>query len=219
LSARQGQSSPATSANKGPMDIRVLLWPTRTSTKPVVVPDPASLPLRQDQVIAFVAAPKGVTPPQPRSVGELEEPGDVALTLPLTAAQSAARGTQPAVQFPSGTPPRTLQVTTLKQGTGSTAVAVGDLVAIDIAVGSWTGRRIVDSTWSSSPLVIRVGKGRMIEGIEKAVVGMREGQVVRAIIPPDLAFGAQDPGSGMGANATLVAVIRLAARQPPKTAS
>lgn len=212
LALRQGDACPGSSANRGPIDVRVLLWPTRSSPRPVLVPDPSTLPLRQDQVIAFVAAPVGVIPPQPRSVGELEEPGDVALALPLTAAQRAARGSQPTIRFPTDSPPRVLQVTTIRPGNGQ-PVKAGDLVAVDVVVGTWLSRSVVDSTWSSEPIVFRVGKGRMLEGLEQAVVGMREGQVVQVVVPPSLAFGVQDPGGGIGPNATLVVVMRLAARQ------
>jgi hypothetical protein len=204
----------------GKTNVRVLLWATPTTKTPVEVPDPKNLPLRQGQVIAFVAAPVGVVPPMPPSLGNLEEPGDVALALPLTAKQKAARGKQPDVKFPPGKAPSTLQVTTLTPGSGQ-PVKAGDLVAIDLALGGFTTKKVIESSWQyPEPTVIRVGKGRFLQGVEQAIIGMKEGQVIQAVIPSDLAFGAQDPGGGLGPNATLVVVIRLAARQagPAKTA-
>jgi FKBP-type peptidyl-prolyl cis-trans isomerase len=221
LSMKEGAACPAKSGKAATKaNIRVLLWATSKSKTPVEVPDPKNLPIRQDQVIAFVAAPAGVIPPMPPSLGNLQEPGDVALALPLTPKQKAARGKQPTVKFPTGTAPTTLQITTLTPGSGQ-PVKVGDLVAIDLALGGFANKKIVESSWQyDEPTVFRVGRGRFLQGVEQAIIGMKEGQVVQAVIPPDLGFGNQDPGGGLGRNATLVVVIRLAARQagPAQTA-
>jgi peptidylprolyl isomerase len=212
LSVKEGMNCP-NAKPAGKANIRVLLWANEKTRTPVEVPFPEKLPLRNGQVIAFVAAPAGFVPPMPPSIGTLAEPGDVALALPLTAKQKAARGTQPEVVFPSGNPPKELKVTTLTAGSGQ-PVKTGDLVAIDVAFGGFKNKKVIESSWKyEEPTVIRVGKGRYLAGIEQAIIGMKEGQVVQAVIPSDLAFGAQDPGGGLGPNAALVVVIRLVARQ------
>ena len=64
------------------------------------------------------------------------------------------------------------------------------------------------------PLVFAPGLGGLIDGFEQGVIGMRVGGKRRLIIPPELAFGAQDRRDANGqvivpGNSTLVYDIEI----------
>ncbi len=101
--------------------------------------------------------------------------------------------------------------TDLVVGTGATAV-VGNRITV-----SYTGW-LYDSTQpngkgkqfeSLASFPFTLGAGTVIKGWDQGVVGMRVGGQRRLVIPPELAYGNQSPGSGIPANATLVFDITL----------
>lgn len=86
----------------------------------------------------------------------------------------------------------------LEIGTGA-EVRSCDLVSVDY-VGSFTDGTRFDS--GRIPDAVP-GGGRLIPGFEQALVGMREGGRRRAIIPPNLGYGAGGTG-GIPPNSTLI---------------
>ena len=93
--------------------------------------------------------------------------------------------------------------------TGSGAVAkAGDKVAV-LYTGTLADGTVFDSTAGrGDPFVFRLGAGQVIKGWDEGVLGMREGEKRKLVLPPDLAYG--EGGSGpIPPNATLTFVIDL----------
>jgi FKBP-type peptidyl-prolyl cis-trans isomerase FkpA len=100
-------------------------------------------------------------------------------------------------------------------GTGTSA-APGNLVTV--AYTGWlhdAGRPDQKGSQfdSSSNFTFRLGVGAVIRGWDMGVVGMNVGGRRRLVIPPELAYGNQSPGSGIPPNATLVFEVALNAVQ------
>ncbi|XP_051985734.1 peptidyl-prolyl cis-trans isomerase FKBP11 [Xyrauchen texanus] len=57
----------------------------------------------------------------------------------------------------------------------------------------YTGRlmdgKVIDTSLSREPLVVELGKRSVITGLEQALVGVCEGQKIKAMIPAHLAYG------------------------------
>ena len=137
----------------------------------------------------------------------------IALALVLGAALSAAgcggsnSSTSPSTSAPPSAP---FSQTDLREGTGATATQ-GRTVIV-----SYTGW-LYDPTKteskgaqfdSSATFSFQLGVGRVIQGWDQGVVGMKVGGQRRLIIPPNLGYGAQMVGS-IPPNSTLVFDIML----------
>ncbi|MED6279445.1 hypothetical protein CHARACLAT_000909 [Characodon lateralis] len=82
-----------------------------------------------------------------------------------------------------------LQVETLaKPETCSVLSTVGDTLRIH-----YTGRlmdgKVIDSSLSRDPLIVELGKRTVIPGLEQSLIGVCEGQKIKATIPSHLAYG------------------------------
>jgi peptidylprolyl isomerase len=117
-------------------------------------------------------------------------------------------GTAPTVTVPSGTPPTSLESADLITGTGK-AAATGDSVTVQYVLATYSSGKVIQSSWTSQPFSFTIGKGEVIPGWDKGVVGMKVGGRRELIIPPNLGYGAQSPGAGIAPNDTLVFVIDL----------
>jgi|SRR3990172_4117716 len=53
--------------------------------------------------------------------------------------------------------------------------------------------KIVESNKGGTPLVFTHGNGQIIPGLEKALLGMREGETKHVTVPPEDAYGQPDP--------------------------
>ena len=99
----------------------------------------------------------------------------------------------------------------LREGTGTTATT-GRTVMVaytgwlyDPARAESKGTQFDASTNFS----FQLGAGRVIQGWDQGVVGMKVGGQRRLIIPPNLAYGSQGAGGVIPPNATLVFDITL----------
>ncbi len=91
-------------------------------------------------------------------------------------------------------------------GTGDTAMA-GDTITVD-----YTGRlqdgTVFDTSIGKAPFTFQLGAGQVIAGWDQGVQGMKVGGKRILIIPPTLAYGANDYGPIPG-NSTLVFEVTL----------
>ena len=138
----------------------------------------------------------------------------IALTCVLTSALSAAacggtNSTSPSTPTPPSAP---FSQTDLQTGTGATATQ-GRTVMVsytgwlyDPTKTDSKGAQFDTSTSFQFPL----GSGRVIQGWDQGVVGMKVGGLRRLVIPPNLGYGGQAVGT-IPANSTLVFDIMLLA--------
>ncbi|XP_076601020.1 peptidyl-prolyl cis-trans isomerase FKBP11 [Chaetodon auriga] len=82
-----------------------------------------------------------------------------------------------------------LQVETLvKPETCSVLSKMGDTLQIHYT-GKLMDGKVIDSSLSMDPLVVELGKRTVIAGLEQSLVGVCEGQKIKATIPSHLAYG------------------------------
>ena len=55
------------------------------------------------------------------------------------------------------------------------------------------GGKVIESNKGKDPLVYTQGRGQIIHGLEKALLGMHEGETKHVTVPPEEAYGAKDP--------------------------
>ncbi|XP_069564062.1 peptidyl-prolyl cis-trans isomerase FKBP11 [Brachyistius frenatus] len=105
----------------------------------------------------------------------------VALLVLAALTCGLARGDEDAVEE--------LQVESLVQPeTCSARSAMGDTLQIHYT-GKLMDGKVIDSSLSRDPLVVELGKRTVIPGLEQSLVGVCEGQKIKATIPPHLAYG------------------------------
>jgi FKBP-type peptidyl-prolyl cis-trans isomerase len=139
-----------------------------------------------------------------------------ALLLVFALAASAQPPVSPSA--PAAQPVAALLVTDLVPGIGDEVLP--GMVAIvhytgwlfDPAAPDGHGRQFDSSRGRGQPLSFPLGAGRVIQGWDQGVAGMKVGGLRRLVIPPALAYGARDIGNGLiPPNSTLVFEIELLA--------
>lgn len=90
-------------------------------------------------------------------------------------------------------------------------VAVGDQVAV-LFIGFTADGKLVTQSRPGDPLRFTVGAGKVIDGWEDGVVGMRVGGRRQLVLSPDLAYGAKG-SAGIPGNTVLVFDLILMERK------
>jgi peptidylprolyl isomerase len=114
----------------------------------------------------------------------------------------------PTMVIPPGTPPTTLEAKDLITGTGLRA-RTGDTVTLEYVLGTYSSRKVVQSSWTSKPFSTILNTTSLIPGFADGVVGMRVGGRRELIIPPALGYRDVAEGPGIAKNDTLVFIIDL----------
>jgi peptidylprolyl isomerase len=116
---------------------------------------------------------------------------------------------RPEIDFPTGEPPTSLEITDLWEGDGAVAKA-GDTVHVHyVGVAFSTGEEF-DASWNrGDPLAFRLGGGQVIAGWDQGIQGMRVGGRRQLVIPADLAYGDRGAGSSIAPGETLIFVCDL----------
>ncbi len=127
--------------------------------------------------------------------------------LPTVRSDAAGR---PAVTLPKGAPPTKLVVQPLVQGRGP-AVQRLQQVHVHYAGVVWPGGREFDSSWRrGSPASFTVGRGEIVAGLDRALVGRAVGSRLLVVVPPDDGYGtAGNEAFGVKGTDTLVFVVDL----------
>ena len=101
-----------------------------------------------------------------------------------------------------------LKIEVLREGEGAVATA-GNMVAVHYT-GTLTNGEVFDSSHRrGTPLSFPLGAGRVIQGWDQGVEGMKCGEQRRLTIPPELAYGARGAGGVIPPNATLIFEVEL----------
>lgn len=133
----------------------------------------------------------------------------VSATPSTTAAPAFDTSTDKSIEVATagGTSAR-LQYKDLKVGDGT--IAENGKVAMVHYTGWLTDGTKFDSSYDhGEPLQFRIGEGRVIQGWEKGVLGMRVGGKRRLVIPAELGYGQRGYPPVIPGNATLVFEIEL----------
>lgn len=148
--------------------------------------------------IAFKGISGAVTPPGPG--------------LPSVTGRS---GEEPIIAIPSAAPPKKLVVSPIVTGSGA-QVKAGDQIVVQYVGNIWEGNRPFDSSWSNgSPASFVIGKGQIIPGWDKGLVGQRVGSRVLLVIPPADGYGKDgNPQAGIAGTDTLVFVVDILGIMP-----
>ncbi|KAM4613218.1 LOW QUALITY PROTEIN: peptidyl-prolyl cis-trans isomerase FKBP11 [Polymixia lowei] len=78
--------------------------------------------------------------------------------------------------------------TLAKPETCSVLSEMGDTLQIHYT-GKLMDGKVIDSSLSRDPLIVELGKKTVIPGLEQSLVGICEGQKIKATIPSQLAYG------------------------------
>ncbi|MGC2485573.1 MAG: FKBP-type peptidyl-prolyl cis-trans isomerase [Acidimicrobiales bacterium] len=118
-------------------------------------------------------------------------------------------GKAPTVTVPTGAPPKVMELDNLITGKGAVA-RQNDTVELQYVLATYSTRKVVQSSWTSSPFTTALSESSIIPGFFYGVVGMRVGGRREIVIPPTpLGYGDESPGTGIAKNDTLVFVIDL----------
>jgi len=116
---------------------------------------------------------------------------------------------RPEVDFPEGQPPTELEITDITVGDGREATA-GNLVSVHYVGVAWsTGEEFDASYGRGAPLQFPLGTGRVIQGWDDGIRGMKVGGRRKLVIPPQLAYGERGAGGVIGPGETLIFVCDL----------
>ncbi len=101
-----------------------------------------------------------------------------------------------------------LKVETLKEGTGK-AIANGETAVVHYTGTLLNGTKFDSSLDKGQPFSFELGAGRVIQGWDQGVLGMKVGEKRKLTIAPELAYGAAGAGGIIPPNATLIFEVEL----------
>lgn len=122
---------------------------------------------------------------------------------------------KPEIDFPGDTPPTELVIEDIKVGDGAEATP-GDVVKTHYVGVAWSTGEEFDASWNrGEPLEFPVGAGRVIQGWDQGIPGMKVGGRRKLVIPPEMAYGEHGAGGAIGPNETLIFVVDLVSTNRP----
>lgn len=116
---------------------------------------------------------------------------------------------RPEIDFPEGDPPADLEITDITVGEGPEAHPGANVSVHYVGVAHSTGEEF-DASWNrGQPLDFPLGAGRVIQGWDRGVAGMRVGGRRKLVIPPHLGYGNRGAGRAIKPGETLIFVVDL----------
>jgi peptidylprolyl isomerase len=116
---------------------------------------------------------------------------------------------RPEIDFPEGEPPADLQITEITVGDGAEATPGSTVSVHYVGVSHSTGEEF-DASWNrGDPFSFPLGAGRVIQGWDQGVAGMRVGGRRKLVIPPHLGYGDRGAGRAIKPGETLIFVVDL----------
>jgi peptidylprolyl isomerase len=127
--------------------------------------------------------------------------------LPAVKVDASGR---PTVTLPKGTPPDDLVVQPLIRGRGA-PVRSGQQLRVQYLGVVWPGGREFDSSWRrGEAATITVGRGQVVGGLDRGLIGQTVGSRVLLVVPPDDGYGAAgNTDFGVRGTDTLVFVVDI----------
>ena len=122
-------------------------------------------------------------------------------------ADAAAALGGPLEASPERTTASGLRITELVEGEGAEAVA-GQTVVVHYR-GTLANGREFDSSYGRGPFRFPLGAGRVIQGWDEGVAGMKVGGKRKLVIPSDLGYGSRGAGGVIPPDATLIFEVEL----------
>ena len=101
-----------------------------------------------------------------------------------------------------------LKIEVLNEGNGDVAEA-GQNVSVHYTGWLTDGTKFDSSVDRGQPFQFPLGAGRVIQGWDKGVQGMKIGEKRKLTIPPEMGYGARGAGAVIPPNATLVFEVEL----------
>lgn len=140
--------------------------------------------------------------------GTMQPIGDAKLPTVTDAGPAKA----PTVKMPSTPAPTALTSKTLIQGTGP-VVKAGQTLVANYVGQIWATGKVFDSSWQrGAPASFLIGKGDVVPGWDKTLVGQRVGSRILLAIPPADGYGSKGlTAAGIKGTDTLVFVIDIRA--------
>ena len=102
----------------------------------------------------------------------------------------------------------TVEIEVLQEGSGAEAAA-NDTVTVDYIGTLEDGVKFDSSLDRGEPFSFILGSGKVIQGWEQGIQGMKVGEKRKLTIPPELAYGEQGVGDIISPNATLIFEVEL----------
>jgi peptidylprolyl isomerase len=129
----------------------------------------------------------------------------VAVTTPTTGPLSK----EPTITPPKGPAPTTLQTKEIVTGTGAEA-KTGDAVTVNYVGALYSNGKVFDASWKrNETFPFTLGKGQVIPGWDKGIVGMKVGGRRELIIPAELAYGKAGRPPSIPPNSPLIFIVDL----------
>ncbi|MET0692926.1 MAG: FKBP-type peptidyl-prolyl cis-trans isomerase [Propionibacteriaceae bacterium] len=116
---------------------------------------------------------------------------------------------KPEIDFPDGPPPSDLEITDITIGDGAEATAGSQVRVHYVGVTHSSGEEFDASYNRGAPLDFPLGAGRVIQGWDQGVQGMKVGGRRQLVIPPHLAYGDRGAGGVIKPGETLIFVVDL----------
>jgi peptidylprolyl isomerase len=117
--------------------------------------------------------------------------------------------TKPELDFPGDEPPAELVVEDLIDGTGDEATP-GSTVSAHYTGWAFSTGEEFDASWNrGAPLDFPLGAGRVIQGWDQGITGMKVGGRRKLTIPPHLGYGERGAGGAIAPGETLIFVVDL----------
>ena len=108
-----------------------------------------------------------------------------------------------------GAPPAELLIEDITVGDGAEATA-GQFVSVHYVGVSHSSGEQFDASWDrGEAFQFPLGGGRVIQGWDQGVQGMKVGGRRKLVIPPHLGYGARGAGGVIKPNETLIFVVDL----------
>jgi peptidylprolyl isomerase len=129
----------------------------------------------------------------------------VVVTTPTTGPLSK----EPTITPPKGPAPTTLQTKEIVTGTGAEA-KTGDAVTVNYVGALYSNGKVFDASWKrKETFPFTLGKGQVIPGWDKGIVGMKVGGRRELIIPAELAYGKAGRPPSIPPNSPLIFIVDL----------